>query len=61
MCMWVVGVGLLWVVPSFASWSTILLTKILMFALTLNNVMLCLICRIWWILHEISSLLGWLF
>ena len=34
MCMWGVGVGLLRVVPSFASWSLILLPKIPMYVVT---------------------------
>ena len=41
MCMWGVGVGLLWVVPSFASWFVISLPKIPVCALTFCNGMLC--------------------
>ena len=46
MCMWGMGVGLLQVVPSFAIWSVILLSKILSCALTFCIVMLCLVHRI---------------
>ena len=43
MCMWGVGVGLLWAVPSFASWSVISLHVIPTCALTFCIVMLCLV------------------
>ena len=45
---WSVGIGLLQVVPLFASWSSILLPEILMHALTFCIVMLCLMHKIWW-------------
>ena len=48
MCVWGVEVGLLQVVSLFATWSSISLPTILMYALTFCIVMLCLIHRIWW-------------
>lgn len=59
-CEWGVGVGLLQVVPSFASLYMNSLPKNLMCALAFCIVMLCLIHGIWWTMVEISSLSGWL-
>ena len=50
MCMWDVGIGLLLVVPSLASWFAISLPKIPECALTFCNVLLCFVHRIWWIM-----------
>ena len=60
MFMWGVGVGLLPVAPSFASWSMIPLLKIPVCALTFYIVMLCMVHRIWCTMAERSSSLGWL-
>ena len=43
MCMWGVEVGLLQVVPSFASWFVILLPKIMVCVLIFCIVMLCMV------------------
>ena len=53
-------VGLLRLVPLFASWYAISLPKIPVCALTFCIVMLCLVHRIWWTIVEMSSLSGWL-
>ena len=58
MFMWGVRVGLLWVVPLFASWSMILLPEIL--AQTFCTIMLCWIHRILCTMAKISSSLRWL-
>ena len=47
-----VGVGLLRVVPSFASWYVISFPEIPMCALTFCIVMLYLVHRIWWTMAE---------
>ena len=60
MCMRGAEVGLLQVVPLFASWSKILSLEIPMCALIFRNITLCLVHIIWWIIGEISSLSGWL-
>ena len=60
MFMWGVGIGLLQMVPLFASCSTISLPEIPVCALTFCIVMLGLVHRIWWTMAKISSLLGWL-
>ena len=60
MCVLGVEVGLLRVVPSFASWFAILLPNIPLCALTLCIVMLCLLHSIWSTMVEISGISGWL-
>ena len=48
------------VVPSFASWSLILLSKIPMYIVTFCIIMLCLVCRNWCTMAEINNLSKWL-
>ena len=57
-CMSGVGMGLLRVVPLFASWFAISLPMILICALTFCIVMLCLIERIWYTMAKMNSLSG---